>query len=93
VLIQIIRDEVLLYNKKLIMWCINSAQQLTITGTLALCDINARIFHTELTTTERQELINKFTTKLNSVTVLVCSYYRIRGPRWRGGPTTYLPTG
>jgi hypothetical protein len=70
-----IRDEILLYGEKSIIWTLNPGEQLFVAAALALCNIDVRVLHAELKSNERQEMIHEFVTKPKNAMVLVCSFY------------------
>lgn len=47
-MLPVICDQILLYNEKSVIWCVNPAQHLFIGAALHLCSIDAHVFHSEL---------------------------------------------
>ena len=70
-----IRNEILLYREKLIIWILNSGKQLFMMTVLALCNINVRILHTELKFNKCQKMIHEFIIKSKNVMILIYSFY------------------
>ena len=70
-----IRNEILLYEEKLIIWILNSDKQLFVMTALALYNINVCVLHTELKFNECQKMIHEFVIKLKNVMILICSFY------------------
>ena len=75
ILLSNIRDEILLYKEKSIIWILNSDKQLFVTAALALCNINVCILHIKLKFNKCQKIIHEFVIKLKNVMILICSFY------------------
>ncbi|KAI9035722.1 putative DNA repair helicase rad5 [Aspergillus affinis] len=74
-LLSIIQQEVFLQQEKSVVWCTTPAQQFFIAAALHHARIDCRVFHSELNSKERVELVRDFTTKVDECMVLICSYY------------------
>ena len=73
-LLPIIRDQVLVYREKAIIWTQFPAEQVYLAATLQEIKIDAQVFHAALTSHERSVLVDQFTRDPLSCTVLICSY-------------------
>ena len=74
-LLLVIQQEIFDFSEKSIVWCANPAQQFFVAAALGLARIDAEVYHAELSTTERQDLLHQFTMEQDSCMVLICSYY------------------
>ena len=75
IMLSIIWDKVLLYEKKSVVWCNNLRQQKQVRFTLCTVKIDVRIFHAKLNHNEWQKLIKQFIIKFNECMMFICSYY------------------
>jgi hypothetical protein len=69
-----IRLEVHHLHEKSIVWCSNPGQQFLAAGVLNLAGISCAVYHAELTSAQRRELLKAFNESSDPM-VLVCSYY------------------
>ena len=70
-----IRNEIFFYEEKLIIWILNSDEQLFVMTALALCNINVCVLHAELKFNKCQKMIHEFVIKSKNVMILICSFY------------------
>ncbi|RHZ59614.1 hypothetical protein CDV55_101290 [Aspergillus turcosus] len=73
-MLSILRDQVLIYQEKAIVWTMFPAEQAYIGAALVEANIDAKVFHASLGFSERASLINEFTTERDKCMVLICSY-------------------
>ena len=70
-----IRNEILFYEEKLIIWILNSDKQLFMMTALALCNIDVCVLHVKLKFNKYQKMIHEFVIKSKNVMILICSFY------------------
>jgi hypothetical protein len=74
-LLSMIQQEVFHHQEKSVVWCTTPAQQFFVAAALHYARIDCRVFHSDLNTKERVDLVRDFTTLPDECMVLVCSYY------------------
>ena len=70
-----IRNEIFFYKEKLIIWILNSDEQLFVMTALALYNIDVHVLHTELKFNKHQKMIHEFVIKSKNIMILICSFY------------------
>ncbi|KUL90693.1 hypothetical protein ZTR_00025 [Talaromyces verruculosus] len=70
-----VRLEVHHLQEKSIVWCSNPGQQFLAAAVLDLAGICCEVYHADLTSAQRSQLIKRFTEDPKSPMVMVCSYY------------------
>lgn len=73
-MLPILRDQVILYGEKAIIWTQFPAEQVYVAATLYEANIPAEVFHAGLSVNERAALVQRFTRERQLCPVLVCSY-------------------
>lgn len=73
-MLPILRDQVIVYGEKAIIWTQFPAEQVYVAATLHEAKIDAQVFHAGLSAHDRSVLVDRFTREPNSCKVLVCSY-------------------
>ncbi|EGD97711.1 hypothetical protein TESG_05112 [Trichophyton tonsurans CBS 112818] len=74
VLMPLLTDIVLRAEEKVVIWCLFPAEQVLVLTVLQLVGIDAKILSADLSVSEREHLVQAFTTDPERVMVLVCSY-------------------
>jgi SWI/SNF-related matrix-associated actin-dependent regulator of chromatin subfamily A3 len=74
-MLDIIRQEALLLNKKSVVWCLNPGQQFYVAAVLNVAGIDCKVYHADLPHHQRAELLQTFNDDPNQLMVLICSYY------------------
>lgn len=69
-----IRLEVFHLQEKSIVWCSNPGQQFLAAAVLNLANVSCKVYHADLTSSQRRDLLTAFNTT-DEPMVLVCSYY------------------
>lgn len=73
-MLKILRDQVIVYGEKAIIWSQFPAEQVYIAATLREANIDADVLHSGLSVSDRGVLIQRFTTLRDECMVLVCNY-------------------
>lgn len=74
-LLPFIQQEVREYGENSVVWCVNPVQQFLVAAALSLVGIDALVYHTEPSITERQSLLHCFTTQKKTNTCMPeCSF-------------------
>lgn len=73
-MLPILRDQVIVHQEKAIIWTRIPAEQGYVATTLKEANMDAEVFHSGLSPTERASLVQRFTRDPKSCMVLVCTY-------------------
>ncbi|GES66027.1 DNA repair helicase rad5 [Aspergillus terreus] len=73
-LLSMIQQEVFHHQEKSVVWCTTPAQQFFVAAALHYARIDCRVFHSDLNTKERVDLVRDFTTLPDECMVLIYDY-------------------
>lgn len=73
-MLPILRDQVIVYGEKAIVWTQFPAEQVYVAATLHEARIDAQVFHAGLSAHERSVLVDWFIRETDTCKVLVCSF-------------------
>ncbi|KAF5854714.1 hypothetical protein ETB97_000849, partial [Aspergillus alliaceus] len=73
-MLPIIRDQVIVYSEKAIIWAMYPAEQVYIAAVLCEVGIDCRVLHGGIDADDREQIISDFTTERTKCMVLICSY-------------------